>query len=54
MLQETRGKIQGGLIFAAMGGICGFILFALVSVIISAIYNGISYFFGGIRFKVKS
>jgi len=54
MLQETRGKIQGGLIFAAMGGIAGFISFAAVSVIGSAVYNAISYFFGGIRFRVRS
>lgn len=54
MLQETRGKIQGGLIFAAMGGISGFIVFALFSVILTGIYNFISFFFGGIRFKIKS
>ncbi|MCK4835348.1 MAG: hypothetical protein KAT17_01855 [Candidatus Aminicenantes bacterium] len=54
MLQETRGKIQGGLIFAAMGGISGFILLAFFSVIVTGIYNFISFFFGGIRFKIKS
>lgn len=54
MLQETRGKIQGGLIFAAMGGIGGFLVMALVSVIATGIYNFIAFFFGGLRFKVKS
>ena len=54
MLQETRGKIQGGLIFAAMGGISGFIVLAFFSIIITGIYNFISYFFGGIRFNIKS
>jgi hypothetical protein len=53
MLQETRGKIQGGLIFAAMGGISGFIFFAFISVIMTGIYNFISFFFGGLRFKTK-
>ena len=54
MLQETRGKIQGGLIFAAMGGIAGFVAFSLVSVVITGIYNALSFFFGGIRLKIKS
>ena len=53
MLQETRGKIQGGLIFAAMGGISGFIFFAFISIIMTGIYNFISFFFGGLRFKTK-
>jgi hypothetical protein len=53
MLQETRGKIQGGLIFAAMGGISSFIFFAFISVILTGIYNFISFFFGGLRFKTK-
>jgi hypothetical protein len=54
MLQETRGKIQGGLIFAAMGGISGFMLLAFFSVIVTGIYNFIAFFFGGLRFKIKS
>lgn len=54
MLQETRGKIQGGLIFAALGGISGFIIFSLISLAAGYIYNAISYFFGGIRIKIKS
>ena len=53
MLQETRGKIQGGLIFAAMGGISGFIFFAFISIILTGIYNFISFFFGGLRFTTK-
>jgi hypothetical protein len=54
MLQETRGKIQGGLIFAAMGGIGGYIVFAFFSIAITAIYNFISFFFGGLRFKTRT
>ncbi|MEN8152710.1 MAG: hypothetical protein ABFR75_01695 [Acidobacteriota bacterium] len=53
MLSETRGKIQGGLIFAAIGGIGGFIVFSLISVAITLIYNTISYLFGGIRIKTQ-
>ncbi len=53
MLQETRGKIQGGLIFAAMGGISGFVFFAFISIILTGIYNFISFFFGGLRFTTK-
>ncbi len=54
MLQETAGKVQGGLIFGAMGGIAGFIIFSILALIFALIYNVISYFFGGIRLKIKS
>jgi len=53
MFQEVRGGFVGGLIFAAIGGIAGFIAFAFISLIISGIYNLISFVFGGIRLKVK-
>ena len=53
MLQEVRGGAAGGLIFAAVGGIGGFIVSAILSVILAAIYNFIAFIFGGIRFKVK-
>jgi len=53
MLSETRGGPAGGLIFAAIGGIGGFILSAVSAVILSAIYNLIAFIFGGIRFKIK-
>jgi hypothetical protein len=42
------------LIFAAMGGIAGFVAFSLVSVVITGVYNALSFFFGGIRLKIKS
>lgn len=54
VLQEARGGGIGGLIFAAVGGIGGFIAMAFVSLVLSAIYNLISFVFGGIRFKIKS
>jgi hypothetical protein len=54
MLQEMRGKIQGGLFFGAMGGIAGFIGCALLSVLLGLFYNALAYVFGGLRFKIKS
>jgi hypothetical protein len=53
MLSETRGGVAGGLIFAAIGGIGGFILSAVLAVVLGGIYNLVSHIFGGIRFKVK-
>jgi hypothetical protein len=53
MLSEVRGGWAGGLIFAAIGGIGGFIFSAILAVILSGIYNLIAFIFGGIRFKVK-
>ncbi len=53
ILQGTQGGLAGGLIFAAIGGIGGFILFAIAAAVITSIYNLISYIFGGIRFKIK-
>jgi hypothetical protein len=53
MLSETRGGYAGGLIFAAIGGIGGFILSAILSTILAGIYNLVAFIFGGIRFKVK-
>jgi hypothetical protein len=53
MLSETRGGIAGGLIFAAIGGIGGFILSAILSTILAGVYNLVAFIFGGIRFKVK-
>jgi hypothetical protein len=54
ILEDTRGGIAGGLIFACIGGIGGFIVFAIASVIISSFCNLIAYIFGGIRFKIKT
>jgi hypothetical protein len=54
MLQEMRGKIQGGLFFGALGGIFGFLAFAVLAVLQGLFFNLIAYIFGGLRFKVKS
>ncbi len=53
MLQGVQGGLIGGLIFAALGGIAGFIFFAISAVAMSAIYNLIAFVFGGIRVKIK-
>ncbi len=53
MLIETRGKIQGGLIFSALGGITGSLFFSISSLILGFIYNSIAYFFGGIKIKTR-
>ena len=53
MLQETRGKIQGGLLFGALGGIAGFLSFALLAFFLGWLYNLVAFIFGGVRFKVR-
>ncbi len=53
MLAQTRGKIQGGLIFAAIGGISGFFSFALAFGVAGVIYNAFSFLFGGIRIRTR-
>ncbi|HDP93838.1 MAG TPA: hypothetical protein ENN40_00575 [Candidatus Aminicenantes bacterium] len=54
MLQETRGKIQGGLIFGVLGGIVGFLSFALMALIASGLYNLLADLFGGLRLRIRS
>jgi hypothetical protein len=54
MLQEMQGKIQGGLFFGAIGGIFGFLAFAVLALVNGLFFNLIAYVFGGLRFKVKS
>jgi hypothetical protein len=53
LLRGAQGGIAGGLIFAAIGGIGGFLSFALLAVVISSLYNLIAFIFGGIRVKIK-
>ncbi len=53
MLAGYRGKFQGGLIFAALGGIGGFFSFAIFFGITGLIYNAFSYLFGGIRIRTR-
>jgi hypothetical protein len=53
ILNDTRGKIPGGLVFAAIGGIGGFFISAAAALIISSTYKLIASIFGGIRLKIK-
>lgn len=53
MLNDTRGGVAGGLVFAAIGGIGGFIISAVIAAFLTSLYNLLSYLFGGIRFQVK-
>ncbi len=52
-ISQTRGGFIGGLVFAGIGGIGGFFLFAVFSLIPSGLYNLLAYVFGGLRFRVK-
>ncbi|MBN1197404.1 MAG: hypothetical protein JXA62_08360, partial [Candidatus Aminicenantes bacterium] len=54
MLQETRGKIQGGLIFGVLGGTVGFLSFALAALVASGLYNLLADLFGGLRIRIRS
>ncbi|MBN2345627.1 MAG: hypothetical protein JXO51_04490 [Candidatus Aminicenantes bacterium] len=54
MVQEMRGKFQGGLFFGAVGGIAGFAAMALLGVLLGLFYNALAFVFGGLRFRVKS
>jgi hypothetical protein len=54
MLQEMRGKIQGGLFFGAIGGIAGFVGCALLAALLGLFYNALAFVFGGLRFRIKS
>jgi len=54
MLQEMRGKVQGGFFFGAIGGIAGFVGFALLAALLGMLFNALAFVFGGLRFKIKS
>jgi len=53
MLTNLRGNILGGILCAVTGGITGFIFSTINAILFGSLYNAISYFFGGIRFKTK-
>ena len=41
MLQEMRGKFLGGLFFGALGGIAGFLAFAVLGALLSLLFNAL-------------
>ncbi len=53
MLNDLRSNILGGILFAILGGLAGFLIFAVKAIFFGSLYNLVSYFFGGIRFKTK-
>jgi len=53
LFQNAHGKLQGGLIFGALGGLCGFFAFALFFVLQALFFNFISGMFGSLRITVK-
>jgi len=53
MLQEMRGKFLGGLFFGALGGIAGFIAFAVLGLLKALLFNALCFVFTGPRFKIR-
>lgn len=53
MLQEMRGKFLGGLFFGALGGIAGFIAFAVIGLLLGLFFNALCLVFTGPRFKIR-
>ncbi len=50
-LQEFQGKLLGGIIYAAVGGIAGFLLLGILGFFIALFGNILFYFIGGIKLK---
>jgi len=50
---EIQGKLWGGLIFAALGAVAGFLVFALGGLACAALINAALSFTGGIRVRLK-
>ncbi len=54
MLQEMRGKFLGGLFFGAVGGIGGFLAFAVLGLLLGLFFNALCFVFTGPRFKIRT
>ncbi len=54
MLTEMRGKVFGGLLFAAVGGLAGFVLFAMFGALLALVYNTVASVFCGLRIKIRT
>lgn len=53
LLRDAHGQVQGGLLFGAVGGIGGYLAFAIVGIFLGLFYNFIAFVFGGIRFRTR-
>lgn len=54
MLQEMRGRFLGGLFFGALGGIAGFLAFAVFGLLAGLLFNALCFVFTGPRFKIRA
>jgi len=50
---EIQGKLWGGLIFAALGAVLGFLVFALGGLAVAVLINAALSFTGGLRVRLK-
>lgn len=50
---EMRGRVLGGFLFAAIGGVTGFMLTAMCGALYTIFYNTVASVFCGIRIKIK-
>jgi len=53
MVQDTRGKLAGGLIFAFLGGLAGFLGAGAAAFLLALVYNVNAFLFGGLRGRVR-
>ncbi|MFB0564945.1 MAG: zinc ribbon domain-containing protein [Candidatus Aminicenantaceae bacterium] len=51
--QEFQGKLFGGILFAGLGGVAGFIVFGVLGFFEALFVNIISFLVGGIRIKLS-
>lgn len=52
-IQESKGNLLGGLIFAGLGGVFGFMVFGLFGFLNALLINVISSFVGGIKINIE-
>ncbi|NOR21469.1 MAG: hypothetical protein GQ476_02045, partial [Candidatus Aminicenantes bacterium] len=52
-IQENKGNLLGGIIYAGLGGVLGFIVFGFLGYCNALIVNVISSFVGGIKVDIE-
>jgi hypothetical protein len=50
--KEMQGKLLGGMVFAGLGGLAGFILFGSAGFLLALLANAILSFTGGVRMRM--